>query len=112
MRCEDEYNSLIKSTERLHELYYQQENADLAFYNALSSAQNYMIASGLVRLATASAGEIVNALEDNAESGFSELHDVAKSKVQIDFAVIAAEESYRDACQRYDECIKGQSGKG
>ncbi|MDE1826930.1 MAG: hypothetical protein KGH99_00455 [Thaumarchaeota archaeon] len=111
MHCEDEYNSLVKSTERLHELYYQQETVDFAFSNALASAQNHMIASGLVRLATASASEIVNALEDNAEKGFFELHDAAESKVQIDTAVRAAEESYRDACQRYDECVKRQTGE-
>ncbi|MGB9003841.1 MAG: hypothetical protein WCC52_08555 [Nitrosotalea sp.] len=111
MYCEDEYNALVKSTERLHELYYQQENADFAFSNALASAQNHMIASGLVRLATASASEIVNVLEDNAEKGFFELHDAAESKVQIDAAVRAAEESYRDTSQRYDECIKRQASE-
>jgi len=111
MYCEDEYNALVKSTERLHELYYQQENADFAFSNALASAQNHMIASGLVRLATASASEIVNVLEDNAEKGFFELHDAAENKVQRDAAVIAAEESYRDTCQRYDECIKRQASE-
>ncbi|MDE1726460.1 MAG: hypothetical protein KGH89_04265 [Thaumarchaeota archaeon] len=108
MDCEDEYNTLIKSTERLHELYYQQESSDFAFANALASAQNHLIASGLVRLVTASAGEIVNSLEDNSEKGFFELHDAAASKVQADTAVIAAEESYRDASQRYDNCIKKQ----
>ncbi|MGB6463122.1 MAG: hypothetical protein WA799_05645 [Nitrosotalea sp.] len=111
MYCEDEYNALVKSTERLYELYYQQENSNFAFSNALASAQNHMIASGLVRLATASAGEIVNVLEDNAEKGFFELHDAAESKVQVDVAVMAAEESYRDTCQRYEECIKRQTGE-
>lgn len=70
-----------------------------------------MIASGLVRLATASASEIVNVLEDNAEKGFFELHDAAESKVQIDAAVMAAEESYRETCQRYEECIKRQTSE-
>ncbi|MGI0046727.1 MAG: hypothetical protein ACREBB_06015 [Nitrosotalea sp.] len=107
MDCEDEYNELTKSTEKLHELYYQQENVNFAFSNALASAQNYLISSGLVRLATATAAEIVNALEDNAQEGFVELHDSAASKVQADIAV--AEESYRDASQRYEDCIK-QSG--
>lgn len=109
MDCEEEYNELTKSTERLHELYYQQENTEFAFANALASAQNYLIATGLVRLATASAAEIVNALEDADQEGFVELHDTAASKVQIDAAVIAAEESYRDVSKRYDECIKKQS---
>jgi len=111
MYCEDEYNALVKSTEILHELYYQQESADFAFSNALASAQNHMIVSGLVRLSTASASEIVNVLEDNAEKGFFELHDAAESKVQIDAAVMAAEESYRDTYQRYDECIKKQTSE-
>lgn len=109
MDCENEYNELVKSTERLHELYYQQENANFAFSNALASAQNHLIASGLVRLATSTAAEIVNVLEDNAQEGFAELHDSAASKVQADITVAAAEESYRDASQRYDDCIKKRS---
>ncbi len=111
MECEDEYNELTKTTERLHELYYQQENAEFAFSNALSSAQNYLIATGLVRLTSASASEIVNSLEDMDHDGFVELHDAAASKVQIDAAVQAVEESYRDASKRYEECIKKQSKK-
>ncbi|HKU33044.1 MAG TPA: hypothetical protein VJR22_04290 [Candidatus Nitrosotalea sp.] len=110
MDCEDEYNTLTKSTEKLHELYYQQENANFAFSNALSSAQNYLITTGLVRLATASPAEIVNTLEDRNQEGFTELHDAATSKVQVDSAVAAAEESYRDATKRYEECIKKHSG--
>jgi uncharacterized protein (DUF1778 family) len=110
MDCEDEYNALTKSTERLHELYYQQENADFAFSNALASAQNYLITTGLVRLVTASPAEIVNTLEDRNQDGFVELHDAAASKVQADSAVAVEEESYRDATRRYEECIKKQSG--
>ncbi len=106
MGCEDEYNELIKSTEKLHELYYQQESVDFAFSNALASAQNYLISSGLVRLVSATAAEIVNELDDNAQEGFAELYDSATSKIQIDMAVVIAEESYRDACKRYDDCIK------
>ncbi|MGI0088334.1 MAG: hypothetical protein ACREBI_10335 [Nitrosotalea sp.] len=109
MCCENEYNALVKSTEKLYEIYYQQENADFAFSIALVSAQNHMIASGLVRLVTASASEIVNVLEDNAEKGFFELHDAAENKVQTDAVAMAAEESYRDTCHRYDECIKRQT---
>ncbi len=110
MDCEEEYNSLTKSTERLHELYYQQENADFAFANALASAQNYLITSGLVRLVTAGPAEIVNTLEDIKQEGFVELRDAAASKILADSAVTAAEEVYRDATKRYEECIKKQSG--
>ncbi|MDE1765038.1 MAG: hypothetical protein KGI27_02065 [Thaumarchaeota archaeon] len=109
MHCEDEYNELTKSTERLHELYYQQEGAEFAFSNALASAQNYLITAGLVRLATASAAEIVNILEDTNQEGFTELRDAAESKIHADTAVAAAEESYRDASKRYEECIKKQA---
>ena len=110
MDCEDEYNTLTKSTEKLHELYYQQENANFAFSNALSSAQNYLITMGLVRLVTTSPAEIVNTLEDRNQEGFTELHDAAISKVQADSAVAAAEESYSDATKRYEECIKKHVG--
>ena len=109
MYCEDEYNELTKSTERLHELYYQQEGAEFAFSNALAGAQNYLITTGLVRLVTASAAEIVNTLEDTDQEGFTELRDAAESKVHADAAVAAAEESYRDASKRYEECIKKQT---
>ncbi len=112
MDCEDEYNELTKSTERLHELYYQQETVEFAFSNALANAKNHLIATGLVRLANASAAEIVNELEDSDQEGFVELHDTAARKVQIDAAVTAAEETYRDASKRYEECIKRQSNKG
>ncbi|MDE1829018.1 MAG: hypothetical protein KGI25_01720 [Thaumarchaeota archaeon] len=111
MDCEDEYNEITRTTERLHELYYQQETVEFAFSNALANAQNYLIDTGLVRLATATAAEIVNALEDSYQEGFAELHDAAASKVQIDAAVISAEEAYRDASKRYEECIKRQSEK-
>lgn len=111
MACEDEYNELGRSTERLHELYYQQETAEFAFANALANAQNYLISTGLVRLATASAAEILNALEDSGQEGFVELHDAAAGKVAIDIQVKSAEESYRDASRRYDECIGRQSGQ-
>ncbi len=109
MECEDEYEKLTKSTEKLHELYYQQENAEFAFSNALASAQNYLITVGLVRLTTASAAEIVNTLEDVHQEGFTELHDAAINKIKADSAVTAAEESYRDASNRYEECIKKHS---
>lgn len=109
MECEDEYNELTKSTERLHELYYQQETVEYAFANALASAQNHLIATGLVRLASAGAAEILNVLEDSKQDGFFELHDAAESKVQIDSSVAAAEQAYRDASRRYEECIKRQS---
>lgn len=112
MRCEDEYNELTKSTERLHELYYQQESAEFAFSNALASAQSHLIATGLVRLAAAPPAEIVNALEDSDQEGFVELHDAAASKVKIDAEVAAAEESYRDSSRRYEDCIKSQSDEG
>lgn len=111
MDCEDEYNELTRSTERLHELYYQQETIEFAFSNALSNAQNYLISTGLVRLVTASAAEIVNTLEDRDQEGFAELHDAAASKVQIDAAVKSAEEAYRYSSKRYDECIKRQAGE-
>src|SRR5574337_637501 len=105
MHCEDEYVKLTKSTERLHELYYQQENAEFAFSNSLTSAKNYLIATGLVRLTNAEPAEIVNVLEDSDQDGFIELHDSAANKVQIDAAVLVAEESYRDASKRYEDCI-------
>jgi len=110
MNCEDAYNELIKSTEKLHELYYQQENADFAFSNALASAQNHLISSGLVRLVSATAAEIANSIVDSSQEGFVELYDSATSKVQADQAVVAAEEAYRDACKRYDDCIKQSTG--
>ncbi|HJU14746.1 MAG TPA: hypothetical protein VJ792_09865 [Candidatus Nitrosotalea sp.] len=106
MECEEEYNELTALTEKLHELYYQQENAEFAFSNALSSAQNHLIATGLVSLTSATAAEILNTLEDTKQDGFAELHDAASSKVQLDAAVRSLEESYRDASKRYDECLK------
>lgn len=112
MQCEDEYNELTRRTERLHELYYHQEGAGFAFSNALANAQNYLIASGLVRLATATPAEIVNALDDSDQEGFVELRDAASGKVKVDAEVTAAEESYRDASRRYEDCIKGKPSSG
>ena len=106
MECEKEYNELTALTEKLHEIYYQQESAEFAFSNALSSAQNHLIATGLVSLASATAAQILNVLDDGGHEGFTELHDAAASKVQIDAAVRSLEESYRDVSGRYDDCIK------
>ncbi len=106
MECEEEYNELTRLTERLHELYYQQENSDFAFSNALASSQNHLIASGLVSLTGAGAAEILNTLGDMDQEGFSELREAASSKVQIDSAVKSLEESYRDASKRYDRCLE------
>lgn len=111
MDCEDEYSESTRATERLHEMYYQQEATEFAFSNALANAQNYLITTGLVRLSTATAAEIVNALEDSGQEGFTELHDAAASKMRIDASVASAEESYRDASRRYDDCIKRQAEK-
>ena len=111
MVCEDEYAELTRLTERLHELYYQQESVQFSFSTALANAQTYLIATGLVKIMDATASEIVNALEDWGKEGFSELHDVAARKVQIDSAVASTEESYRDASRRYEECIKRHSSQ-
>lgn len=111
MECEEEYNELTKLTEKLHEMYYQQENSDFAFSNALASSQNHLIASGLVSLTRASAAEIVNTLTDMDSEGFSELREAAASKVQVDAAVKSLEESCRDANKRYDECLVAVENK-
>jgi len=107
MVCDEEYNSLIKATERLHELYYQQESADAEFSNVRNRIQDHLIASGLARLVNASPAEIVYSLEGSSEEWLVSLHDAAVVKVQADVGVLAAEESYRYASQRYEDCIKG-----
>lgn len=96
----------MKATERLHELYYQQENADAEFSNVRNRIQDHLIASGLARLVTATPAEIVYSLEDSSEEWLVSLHDAAVAKVQTDVGVLAAEESYRYASQRYEDCIK------
>jgi hypothetical protein len=102
----DEYNSLVKATEKLHELYYQQDNSDIQFSNARARAQNHLISSGLSGLVNATAGEIIYSLEGNLEDEFLLLHDAAITKSQLDAAVLSAEEFYRYASQRYEDCIK------
>ena len=106
MNCNEEYNALVKTTEKLHELYYQQENADTQFSNALGTAQNHLISSGLSRLVNASPAEIINALEERSEKDFVILQEAATIKSQLDAKVTAAEESYQYAFQRYEDCLK------
>ncbi len=106
MICDDEYAALVKATERLHEIYYQQETTDIQFSNALSAAQNYLISSGLARLAKASPSEIIYSLEERSEKDLTLLHDAAIAKLELDTKVIAAEESYQYAYQRYEDCLK------
>ena len=106
MGCEDEYSHLTKTTERLHELYYQQENARAVFYNILTSVQGQLVSSGLSRLVTASPAEILDTLEDEGIGGFEELKSASESRVKIDDSVLAAEKSYLDASNRYEECIE------
>ena len=106
MICDDEYNALIKATEKLYEIYYQQETSDIQFSNALKMAQSDLISAGLSRLINASPAEIIYSLDENPEKEFGLLHEAAKTKSQVDVTVVAAEESYRYASQRYDECLK------
>lgn len=106
MVCDDEYNALIKATERLHELYYQQENVDSQFSNARRGAQNSLISTGLARLITASTTEIIYSLEDSLQEELVLLHDAAVTKAQVDATILAAEEAYRYTSERYEECIK------
>jgi hypothetical protein len=102
---------LIKATEKLHELCYQQENSDIQFSNARSRVQNHLISSGLSRLVNATPGEIIYSLEDNPEEEFVLLRDAAVVKSQLDAAVLSAEEFYRYAVQRYEDCIKNARRK-
>ncbi len=106
MGCNDEYNVLIKATEKLHELYYQQENTDNQFFNARRVAQVHLIANGLARLATASPIEIIYSLGENRQEELVLLHDAAATKAQMDAAILEAEELYRYATEKYEECIK------
>jgi len=106
MKCDEEYNALVKATEKLHELYYQQETADTQFSNALRTAQSHLISSGLSRLVNATPAEIIYSLEENSEKDFVSLHEAAAVKSQIDAKVVAAEESYQYASQRYEDCLK------
>ena len=106
MNCDEEYNSLVKTTEKLHELYYQQETVDIQFSNALQTAQNHLISSGLSRLVNATPAEIIYALEESSENDFASLHRAAVTKSQLDTKVAAAEESYQYAIQRYEDCLK------
>lgn len=111
MNCDEEYNALVKATEKLHELYYQQETADTQFSNALRSAQNQLISSGLSRLVNATPAEIIYSLEESSENSFSSLHDAATGKSQLDAKVAVAEESYQYALQRYEDCLKKKDSK-
>ncbi len=111
MSCDDEYNALVKATERLHESYYQQETADILFSNALRTAQSQLILSGLSRLVNASVTEIIYSLEERTEKDFVLLHKAARAKSQVDSSVLAAEESYQYASQRYDTCLKESTDK-
>jgi hypothetical protein len=106
MTCNDEYNALTKATERLHELYYQQENVDSQFSNAKRVAQNSLISAGLARLITASTTEIIYSLENSLQEELVLLHDASVTKAQVDATILAAEEAYRYASERYEECIK------
>lgn len=106
MVCDDEYNALVTATEKLHETYYKQEDADVQFSNAKSRAQSHLIASGLSRLITASTAEIIYSLEESSDEELVLLHDAAATKSQIDVTVLAAEESYRYTSQRYEKCMK------
>jgi len=111
MNCDEEYNALVKATEKLHELYYQQETVDTQFCNALRSAQNQLITSGLSRLVNATPAEIIYSLEESSENGFASLHDAAVAKSQLDAKVVVAEESYQYASQRYEDCLKEKDSK-
>ena len=111
MVCDVEYNTLIKATENLHELYYQQETADIQFYNAIKTAESHLISSGLSRLVNASPAEIIYSLEEITEQDFVILHEAAKVKSQMDTTILAAEESYRYASQRYEDCLKENTDK-
>jgi phage regulator Rha-like protein len=106
MVCDDEYNALIKATEKIHELYYKQEDADMQFSNARNRAQNHLIALGLSRLVTANLTEIIYSLEDSTDEELVLLHRAAEAKAQVDATVLVAEESFRYASQRYEDCIK------
>lgn len=105
MKCDEEYNALVKATEKLHELYYQQETADTQFSNALRAAQSQLILSGLSRLANATPAEIIYSLEESSEKDFASLHETAVAKSQVDVKAAAAEESYQYASQRYEDCL-------
>ena len=111
MNCDEEYNALVKATEKLHELYYQQETADTQFSNALSSAQSLLISSGFSRLVNATPAEIIYSLEESSENGFASLHDAAATKSQLDAKVVVAEESYEYALRRYEDCLKEKDSK-
>jgi hypothetical protein len=111
MVCDDEYNALVKATEKLHELYYQQETADIQFSNALRTAQSQLISSGLSRLVNASVAEIIYSLEERTEKDFVSLHEAATEKSQVDSIILAAEESYQYASQRYEDCLKESVNK-
>ena len=111
MNCDDEYAALVKATERLHELYYQQETTDTQFSNALSASQNHLISSGLSRLVNSTPSEIIYSLEERSEKDLTVFHDTAAAKLGLDTKVIAAEESYQYAYQRYEECLKENKEK-
>jgi hypothetical protein len=106
MNCDEEYNALVKATEKLHELYYQQETADTQFSNALRAAQNHLISSGLSRLVNATPAEIIYAFEESSENDFALLQEAAVAKSKLDSKVAAAEESYQYISQRYEDCLK------
>ncbi|MGI0073512.1 MAG: hypothetical protein ACREA3_06850 [Nitrosotalea sp.] len=111
MVCDDEYNALVKATEKLHESYYQQETADIQFANSLRTAQSQLILSGLSRLVNASVTEIIYSLEERTGKDFVLLHEAATAKSQVDSSVLAAEESYQYASQRYEDCLKENTEK-
>jgi hypothetical protein len=111
MVCDDEYNALVKATERLHELYYQQETADISFSNALRTAQGQLILSGLSRLVNAGVTEIIYSLDERIEKDFVVLHEAARAKSQVDSSVLATEESYQYASQMYEDCLKESKDK-
>ena len=106
MKCDEEYSALVKATEKLHELYYQQETADIQFSNMLRAAENHLIASGLVRLVNATPAEIIYSLEESSEKDFVSLHEAAVTKSQVDARAAAAEESFQYASHRYENCLK------
>jgi len=109
VKCDEEYIALVKATEKLHDLYYQQETADTQFSNALRAAENHLIAAGLVRLVNATPVEIIYSLEESSEKSFSSLHEAAVAKSQVDVKAAAAEESFQYASQRYENCLKENS---
>lgn len=106
MTCHEQYDALFRATERLHEIYYQQESVEASFSNVLNKVKGQLISSGLSSITESSAAEVLYALEENNETGFEDLKEAARIKIQVDVAASTAEESYQHASEKYEECIK------